>query len=293
MSASVPSPAPPRAHPRLDVDSRPDRVEAIAAALWARGAIGMWERPDGVTAWFDDDHARAALATGVEGIGELAVTNQRWSVEPDRDWQAEWKATIAAVRAGRFTIVPSWLMADHAPVTGEVVLELDPGRAFGTGHHATTTLCLEVLDDLDAAVGLRDRHLADIGCGTGVLAIAAAKLGARVVGVDIDPDAVEVSRVNAARNGVEATFTTGSIASITTPTAVVVANLVTDVVLALAEPLVAATGEVLIVSGVATERRERVVAALDAAGARVDEVRDRDGWVAIVARPDPVGRTRG
>jgi ribosomal protein L11 methyltransferase len=285
VSRSVPSPAPARALPRLDVTSRPGRIEAIAAALWARGAIGVWEQVDTVTAWFADADAREVLASGVEGVEELAPANQRWSTEPDRDWQAEWKATIAPVRAGRFTIVPSWLVDDHDPGPGEIVLEVDPGRAFGTGHHATTTLCLEVLDDLAAADGLAGRDLADIGCGTGVLAIAAARLGAHVVGVDIDADAVEVSRVNAAHNDVEAAFTTGSIESITEPVPIVVANLVTDVVLALAEPLVAATTQVLIVSGVASERRDRVTTALESAGARVDEVRERDGWVAIVARP--------
>lgn len=285
MSRSVPSPAPTRALPRLDVASRPERIEAIAAALWARGAVGVWERTDTVTAWFDDGRARTALAAGVDGVEELAPANQRWSTEPDRDWQAEWKKTIGPVRAGRITIVPSWLIGTHVPTPGEIVLELDPGRAFGTGHHATTTLCLELLDELAAAGGLADRRLADIGCGTGVLAIAAARLGATVVGVDIDPDAVTVSRVNASHNDVEAAFSTGSIERITAPVPVVVANLVTDVVLVLAEPLVAAATETLIVSGVASERAARVTAALEAAGARVGEVRERDGWVAIVAHP--------
>jgi ribosomal protein L11 methyltransferase len=291
VSRSVPSPAPARALLRLDVTSRAERVDPIAAALWARGAIGVWEQADAVTAWFTDGRAREALAGGVDGVAELEPANQRWSTEPDRDWQAEWKATIGPVRAGRITIQPSWLIADHRPEPDEIVLELDPGRAFGTGHHATTTLCLEVLDDLAADGRLADRRLADIGCGTGVLAIAAARLGATVVGVDIDPDAVEVSRINAARNHVEATFSTGSIGAITSPVPVVVANLVTDVVLALAEPLVAATTQTLVVSGVASERQQRVRAALEAAGARIDEVRERDGWVAIVASPTGVQQT--
>jgi ribosomal protein L11 methyltransferase len=276
---------PARAHGsahRLEVEVRADRADDVAAALWARGATGVWEQPGTLVAWFASDTSMSSTATlgRVEGVPELAASAQRWSVEPDRDWQTEWKRTIQPVHAGRVAVVPSWLIDDHDPAADELTLVLDPGRAFGSGHHATTTLCLELLDELDLRDGLRDRTVADIGCGTGVLGIAAAARGAKVTAVDLDPDAVEVTRENAARNGVTLVTTVGSTGAIDGPADVVVANLVTDVVVDLAEDLVAVTGGTLIVSGIARERRDRALGALQAHDARTVEVCERDGWIA-------------
>ncbi len=280
---SVPPPAPAggSAH-RLEVEVRADRADEVAAALWARGATGVWEQPGALVAWFAPAASTPSAATlgEVPGVPELATPKQRWRLEPERDWQAEWKRTIHPVQAGRVVVVPSWLADAHEPATGELTLVLDPGRAFGSGHHATTTLCLELLDALEVGGGLAGRTVADIGCGTGVLAIAAARWGAHVTAVDVDPDAVEVTRENAARNGVPLTTGVGSAPAIEGPVDVVVANLVTDVVIDLARALVAATGTTLIVSGIARERRDRALDALQAHGARTVEVRERDGWIA-------------
>jgi ribosomal protein L11 methyltransferase len=262
-------------HHRYELPVTPDEVELTSARLWLAGALGCWQQPGSLTAWFEDRDAPVP-------------PGGRWSTEPDRDWQAEWKATIGPIRAGRIVVVPSWLADEHVPVEDELTLVLDPGRAFGSGHHATTTLCLELLDELD----LEGREVADIGCGTGILAIAAAARGARVLAVDIDPEAVEVTGENAARNGVSVEAEVGSVETVPQPTQVVVANLVTDVIVALAEPLVAATGTTFIASGIAVERRERAVRALEAAGLHVEEVRERDGWIAL--RGTPAGtRPRG
>ena len=271
---------------------RPDRRELIAAHLWAAGATGVWEQPDLLVAWFEQrppwlGTGAASPDTGIGGmpdggpqdaLDELGAAT--WSIETDRDWQAEWKATIRPVRAGRFVVVPTWLADEHTPAPDESTLVLDPGRAFGSGHHATTTLCLEFLDDL----ALQGRSVADIGCGTGILAIAAAQRGASVVGVDLDPDAVAVTRENAARNHVEVTVAPGSVDVLTEPADVVVANLVTDVVVALAAGLVEACRDTLVVSGIATERQERALGALTGCGAEVVEVRERDGWIAARLR---------
>lgn len=260
------SPASPRGLHRYEVPIAAADRDVLTARLWAAGAIGVWELPDHLVAWYPD-RAAPVPAGGI------------WSAEPERDWQAEWKATIQPVCAGRFSIVPSWLADDHQPVPGEITLVLDPGRAFGTGHHATTTLCLELLDGLDVA----GRVVADVGCGTGVLAIAAARLGADPVAVDLDADAIAVARANAARNGVEVELRVGSVEVLPGPADVVVANLLTDVVVVLADRLAAATRSHLIVSGVATERRLDVEDAITATGLDVVEVRERDGWVALQA----------
>jgi ribosomal protein L11 methyltransferase len=266
---------------RVELPVGPEAAEVAAASLWAAGALGVWERAGHLVAWFT---APVDLA-GRPGLPPAAPA---WSVEPARDWQAAWKATIGPVRAGRTVIVPSWLVAGHEPAPGELTLVLDPGQAFGSGHHATTALCLEALDRLD----LTGASVADVGCGTGVLAIAAARLGAAaVLAVDLDPDAVAVTRANAERNQAEVTARVGSVDTLPGTVDVVVANLVTDVLVGLAPALVAATRRTLVVSGIAAERADLVVAALQAAGARIERREERDGWIVLVARPAAGGRS--
>lgn len=253
-------------------------AEVVAAALWAAGASGVWEQPGHLIAWFPDREVPGLPPGGT------------FSDEPDRDWQAEWKATIGPVFAGRFAVVPTWLAEDHVPATGETTVVLDPGRAFGSGHHATTAQCLELLDELDRSGGLAGRAVADIGCGSGVLAIAAAMRGARAVGSDVDPDAVEVTAENAGRNAVVVPAAVGSVeASLTLlggPAEIVLANLVTDTIADLAPALVAAIAPrgTLIASGIAADRAERATAPLVDAGLDIVEQRERDGWIAIRGR---------
>jgi len=262
---------------RLEIPIRSEHdsdTEVLVASLWSAGALGVWEQPDTVVAWFTQRHE----------LLDPRLEDGRWVEEPDRDWQAEWKASIGPVRAGRTAVVPTWLIEEHRPGQDELTLALDPGRAFGSGHHATTLMCLEALDELDLDGGLADRRVADVGCGSGVLAIAAAARGAHVQAVDVDPAAVDVTRENAERNGVHLDVHQGSVGSLDGPVDVVVANLITDVVADLARDLVAATTDRLIVSGITEARAEVALAPLREAGARLEEIRVRDGWVAVIAR---------
>ena len=263
---------------RVEIPVRAERTEVVAAALWARGALGVWEQPGTLVAWFDTATALAEAPAGAGTLPELSG-DLTFIEEPDRDWQAEWKATITPVRAGRAVVVPTWLANEHASEPDDLTLLLDPGRAFGSGHHATTLLCLAYLDELEREGALAGARVADVGCGTGVLAIAAAAWGAHAQAVDIDPTAVEVARANAAINGVQIDTATGSVDAIA-PAPIVVANLVTDVIVSLAEPLVAATEQTLIVSGIATARETRALGALEAAGAHAVDVQHQDGWIA-------------
>lgn len=159
--------------------------EADLDALWEAGATGLEERAGQLRAYFD---APADLALDGE-----------WTDEPDQDWQAEWKKGLTPVTAGRFTIAPSWLAAE-VPST-QIALLIDPGMAFGTGHHATTRLAVEALGQLD----LVGRRVLDVGSGSGVLALAAALGGAaQVLGLDIDPVTLPAAIENAQLNGLNA-----------------------------------------------------------------------------------------
>ena len=248
-----------------------DDRELVAARLWQHGALGVQELHDGLVAWFEHR---------VEGLPPGGA----WSVEPERDWLATWREDLDAVVVGRVHVVPSWLADTHTLGPDEVLLRLDPGVAFGSGHHATTSLCLELLQEhLQAG-----QRVLDVGTGTGILAIAAALLGAgAVVGVDVDPQAVDAARVNATDNDATVEVLQGGVERGGPPADLVLANLLTPTLHHLARELVAATapGGLLVASGVAQERADGVAAALAAAGAPLVERRDRDGWSALLHRP--------
>ncbi|MBW3658754.1 MAG: 50S ribosomal protein L11 methyltransferase [Actinobacteria bacterium] len=255
---------------RYTLPRPPDGAELATAQLWAADAIGVWERPDALVAWFPE--RRDDVPPG-----------GRWEAEEDRDWQEEWKAGITPVTAGRFLVVPTWLADEVGGAPGQLRIVLDPGRAFGSGHHATTTQCLELLQELD----LTGRRVLDVGTGTGILAIGAALLGAgEVLAVDVDPEAVDVARENAARNDVDVATAVGSADADDGTFDVVLANLVTDTVVALAPQLVARVrpGGALIASGVADERATRAVTALTDVGLDEPRLVSREGWTALVGR---------
>jgi ribosomal protein L11 methyltransferase len=169
--------------------------------------------------YLDDSQVPAVpdLLTAVHELvtdGTSVVIEQR--ERDDSEWRDVWKQYFATRRIGRIAIVPSWEAADHQPEPGEITLHLDPGRAFGTGGHASTRLCLLLLDKLAEYEATREARewlgkdfvkgdkaaILDVGCGCGVLALAALLLWpqARALAIDIDPEAIEVTDENTARN---------------------------------------------------------------------------------------------
>ncbi len=197
------------------------------------------------------------------------------------DWESGWKAYYHAMTIGRrLAVVPSWEQYE----TDRAVITLDPGMAFGTGTHETTALCLETLD----AVIKGGERVLDIGTGSGILAIAALKLGAdSAEGVDIDPMCVRTAGENAARNGVQNRFAVlvGDLSQKASGVYdVICANIVANAICNLAPhvpALLAETG-VFIASGIIDTRRNEVLAAVRAAGLAVREVKEKNGWVALV-----------
>ena len=223
----------------------------------------------------------ALIAARMEAAG-IPYTSETEGVEQE-DWQNGWRKYYHPMDVGqRLAVVPSW--QDYE--TSRVKLILDPGLAFGTGGHETTNLCLEVLDE---RVRGGERVL-DIGTGSGILAIAALKLGAAVAeGVDIDPVAVRTAGENAALNGVadKLTVLVGDLSDKASGRYdIITANIVANAIMALAPsvPGLMADDAVFIASGIIDSRKDEVIAALEAAGLAVLEVKEKRGWECIVCK---------
>ncbi|MBD3896122.1 50S ribosomal protein L11 methyltransferase [Halomonas sp. ML-15] len=254
-----------------------------------RGTTPLWNETV-LTGLYDD-------LEGVEAM--LERVRQAWAVEQpdepcpeievellaDRDWEREWMDGFTPLQMGqRLWIVPSW----HAAPDPEAVnLLLDPGLAFGTGTHPTTALCLAWLDELAVAGELDGRELLDVGCGSGILAIAALKLGAaNAVGTDIDPQALTASRDNAARNGVDdAALALHYPEQLDDGRAfdVVVANILAGPLVELAAMIAGhvAPGGRLALSGILAQQADEVLDAYRAQGMIMDEPSIREGWVRL------------
>lgn len=205
------------------------------------------------------------------------------TVDP-KDFENNWKKYFKSTEIGRrLCICPSWEQYNNKE--NRKVLKIDPGAAFGTGTHATTAMCLALLDQLITP----NQTVLDIGCGSGILSIAAVLLGAeRATGIDIDPVAVKVARENAALNGLseKTEFLVGNLnEKITSRYSVVCANIVADVIMALAPdvPGMLAPGGRFLCSGIIDSRAEEVRAALLRAGLQITNTVTESNWVAFAA----------
>jgi ribosomal protein L11 methyltransferase len=314
----------------LSVTADQEAVEAVAAILSRVSPSGVVVEPayelvnEGLAAKLDStrpvavrgyvpvaDRASAALAIREtrRSLGHLQAFRLR-PIGPierrlvtETDWTTPWRRHFPVLRVGeRLVIRPSWRR--HRPAPGDVVLALDPGVAFGTGLHPTTRLCLAGIEAWEAAGLVSGARVLDVGCGSGILALAAARLGAaKVLGIDIDPLAVEATHANARRNHVARRVRArqGSVPSGEEAFDLVVANLVASVLIELAAQLHAevrpatggtgpgGTGGRLLASGIFADRESDVRVAFAAAGFHVlGRVVDGD-WVSLEAeRVDPI-----
>ena len=244
----------------------------------------------------DASAAEAAAATTAEALGHLqafglrAIGELRTRIVHEVDWAEAWKAYFPVLRVGRRLVIrPTWRRHRREP--DDVVLALDPGMAFGTGLHPTTRLCLAALEGLADQGRIEGARVLDVGCGSGILAIAALKLGASgALGVDTDPIAVESTLANARRNQLVRRFRAriGSVPSGQPPFDVVLANLIAGVLVPLAGALrdELRPGGALLASGIFVDREAEVATAFEAAGLLVRERFSEGDWVALaVVRP--------
>jgi len=216
----------------------------------------------------------------------------------DQNWMEAWKQHYKPILIGqRLLILPAWM---DSPDPNRVAIKIDPGMAFGTGTHPTTQLCLELMETsigtLKVSETFRVFDVIDVGCGSGILSIAAIKLGAaKVLGVDIDAESVKNSRENAGTNGVgeELILSVGSVNEILegkfafSKAPLVVANILAPVIVRLFDAGLADLVEehgALVLSGILIEQEKGVMEAAQAKGLRMNERRQMGDWVALTMR---------
>jgi ribosomal protein L11 methyltransferase len=276
----------------LDVAIEAAAREAVEYALMEAGALGTETNESDdqvlrVSAYFDQppnrESVRRELADALRVYDQPTSSVREMSIREvaDEDWLGEWKKSWQPVEVGeRFIIAPPW--TEIPDKRGRIVIRIEPGMAFGTGTHETTRLCLVAIEKYYAC-----GSFLDVGTGTGILAIAAAKLApdAHVEACDTDAEAVAIARENASLNGVadRITFRVGTIEETTASADVVCANLTADVILPLLPSLISVTCWHLILSGILDTQAEAVSARLLECGVSEPCEIIQDGeWVALV-----------
>ena len=278
-----------------------ETAEAVTNRLWELGAVGVVEEVTpgaaALRAFFPPGTDAASLAEDLRhylgDLAALALPSAEGSVRvaplPDEPWADAWRTHFRPVPVGRGLLVcPPWEVPPPALAQGRMVVLIEPGRAFGTGGHGSTRSCLELLERALAGGGVS--HVLDVGCGSGILAIAAAALGVlRVDAIDLDPDAVAATEDNARRNAV-ADRVRASVAGVdgwAGPAApLVLANLLAAAHVTLAPTLVAlvAPGGSLIAGGLLAHEVPAVAGVFSAEGCWLVELAEDDGWAALLLR---------
>jgi ribosomal protein L11 methyltransferase len=281
------------------VEVENEAVEAVAEALsrYAHRGVVVEAGPDGwnagpvvVRAYLPAD---AELWTKKKGIQEALwhLGQIRPVPEPsfrrvrEEDWTEAWKKRLKVLRIGEHIVIqPSWL--DYRPEPEDVVIQLDPGMAFGTGLHPTTQLCLSALEE-HVRPGT---DVLDLGTGSGILAIAAARLKARhVLAVDHDQQAVKVARDNVATNRVQETVRVrqGSLPDVSGRYALVVVNILARVIVEMVQGGLSKRlrpDGVLIAAGITVDKVSDVVVAFERGGLELIDQRQKGDWVSLVAK---------
>lgn len=269
----------------LDVELEDEANEAVVYALMEAGALGTETTDHGVTAYFagppNRERVRNELteALRIYGLPSSSVHNINQREVAQRDWLEEWKQSWQPVEIGRFIVAPPW--SNVADRLDRHVIRIEPGMAFGTGTHETTGLCLDAIQK-----NFSGGSFLDVGTGTGILAIAAARLfpQSRVEAYDTDETAIAIARENAELNDVakQINFRVGSIDDSTASADLVCANLTAGVITSMMPALVGVTCGKLILSGILETQIEMVQAALHDCGIDQFDVAQQGEWVALI-----------
>jgi ribosomal protein L11 methyltransferase len=260
-----------------------DDVAALIASEVGAAAAGTEQRGDEIVFWVDAAAVASALAETRDAVARWAAGGaaldparvRTATAMPEAEWRDAWKRYFKVSRLTRqFVVVPSW--EPYTPSGDDIVIDLDPGMAFGTGTHASTQLVLEELQTL-ADAGVTPARILDVGCGSGILSIAAVKRwpAATCLAVDNDPIAVAATTENATHNHVEdrITATTEPVTEAGEPFPLVLANIQAHVLRELRPMLIARTSGTLILSGLLTPQAAPLADEFVAAGMRLVRIR--------------------
>lgn len=281
----------------IDIEAVPEATEAVEFAFNELGSVGTetidLEKTSGenvrVVGYFEEspdeetvqDELYHALRT-YRFAADAVISSSRREIE-NTDWLAEWKKHWKPTVIGRFIIAPPWEAVDEKD---HIVIRIEPNMAFGTGTHETTQLCLKAIEENYTG---RESFL-DVGTGTGIIAIAAAKFRKKseprtrdlILACDTDEDAITIARENAKLNGVDdIEFFAGSITDETPEFDLVCANLTIDVILPLLPLLITKARRALVLSGILVEQEAMIVSALTAMGMSNYSIERSGEWIAV------------
>ncbi len=281
----------PRSYPAIHIRFTPEAEVALElrdrllAGLDDFSPTALEEAAAVWRVFFESAASRDRALAWLRALGDDRLTADPVDVD-DEDWARRSQADLQPVRVGQVIVSPPWCaeQARRSAGSDDLLAVVLPSTGFGTGHHASTRLCLALLQE----IGVRDRRVLDIGTGSGVLAIAAAGLGAAsVIAIDNDPDAIEAARENVGLNGYagRVALQVADLEGLRIgPADIVVANLTGELLRREAPNVVrcAAAQADLVLSGVLAEERDGVVAAFEAAGTRLRAARTEDEWVGLL-----------
>lgn len=282
---------------QLDVRCWSHQTESVGEALIQAGSLGLEERllpPEDALSkgswdallivYFDAQMTEAQRKEVLAALADLSVHEEQlcWSMHRDDGWSTRWKEFFRPLPIGeRFLICPTW---EEVPPTeeGRMLIRLDPGMAFGTGHHATTRTCLRFLEEYVQP----QQVLLDVGCGSGILSLGALLLGAaKAVGVDIDPDAITVAKENAERNNLldRCDFSTTDLNRLKQTFPLVIANIQAHILNPMAPALKArlAPKGILILSGILGDQSSRVRVIFEQTGLHFLKQTQDEEWVTM------------
>ena len=276
------------AYYELAITAPYESQDAIMNKMTEMGATGFLEKDGKILAYFGEKADIAGICAELSGFRDVLkssgldpVFSFEYSLLPEKDWNENWKINFSPIDIGEnLTIIPSWLKKD----TSRIPVIIDPGMVFGTGYHETSQTCLVIIEKISK--GEQKESFLDIGTGSGILAIGAAKLGFRhVTAVDIDPMAIDAAKRNAEENSLlNVRIMEGDITAAEGSFDLIAANLLSGILVDIAPEIVSRLnpGGKAILSGMLTGQEGAVITAMEKAGITLSETIVSGKWVTLV-----------